>query len=520
MGISNSIFSRSLNIAVSVGIAILLLVGAAVCNQASARPPRTAQSEQVTELPVLIASDLAPGNQFYVAPNGRAGAAGSFEDPWDLSTALAQPDAVRPGDTIWLRGGIYQGIYASRLAGTATSPIVVRQYPGERATLDGGTNYAPSVLMVSGAYTWYWGFEITSSSLDRYSADTGSYPPNLARPLQAVANEQQVGSGVGVRFINMVFHNCGQGPSLWVDAIGAEISGSLIYYNGWDAPDRGHGHGIYTQNLTGTRVIKDNVIFANYSHGLHAYGSGTAHLNNIWVEGNTVFQNGVLSAVSGGRNLLIGGERGNVAQNPTAVSNYLYHSAGGPGGNFELGYRGGCANPTITSNYVADNTNLNCSGITMTKNTFFGAVSGFSPGSFPDNSYASDRPTGTLTFIRLNQYEPGRANITVFNWDLAPTVNIDLSALPVGSDYEVRNAQDYFGTPVLTGTYAGGTISLPMSGLAVETPAGVAAPPATGPEFNAFVLLTSGIGRTVPKPSKTGRPKTHAVEGHPEAKTR
>ena len=115
-------------------------------------------------------------------------------------------------------------------------------------------------------------------------------------------------------------------------------------------------------------MIKDNVIFANYSHGLHAYGSGTAHLNNIWVEGNTVFQNGVLSAVSGGRNLLIGGERGNVAQNPTAVSNLsLLTPLVAPGGNFELGYRGGCANPTITSNYVADNTNLNCSGITMTK---------------------------------------------------------------------------------------------------------------------------------------------------------
>jgi hypothetical protein len=122
------------------------------------------------------------------------------------------------------------------------------------------------VLTVSGAYTWFWGFEITSSSLDRYSADTSSYPPNLSRPLQAVSNEQQAGSGVGVKFINMVFHNCGQGPSLWVDAIGAKSPAAHLLRR-TERPDRGHGHGIYTQNLTGTRVIKDNIIFANYSHG-------------------------------------------------------------------------------------------------------------------------------------------------------------------------------------------------------------------------------------------------------------
>ncbi len=70
---------------------------------------------------------------------------------------------------------------------------------------------------------------------------------------------------------------------------------------------------------------------------------------------------------------------------------------------------------------------------------------------------------------------------------------MDLSSvLSVGSIYEIRNAQNYFGTPVLTGTYAGGTVSIPMAASSVETPAGAAAPGPTGPEFNAFVVLSAG----------------------------
>ena len=74
----------------------------------------------------------------------------------------------------------------------------------------------------------------------------------------------------------------------------------------------------------------------------------------------------------------------------------------------------------------------------------------------------------------------------MFNWGLAPSVNVDVSGiLAVGAPYEVRNAQDYFGPPVMSGVYAGGTIALPMSGLSVATPIGGAVmPPPTGPEFN------------------------------------
>ena len=84
---------------------------------------------------LLLVSAAARATDFYVSPSGNGD--GSIGNPWSLDTALSQPSAVHPGDTIWLRGGTYTGIHTSYLNGSSTSPIIVRQYPGERATLDG-----------------------------------------------------------------------------------------------------------------------------------------------------------------------------------------------------------------------------------------------------------------------------------------------------------------------------------------------------------------------------------------------
>ena len=60
---------------------------------------------------------LVTASDFYVSPSGSAGNTGSISSPWDLQTALNQPAAVRPGDTIWLRGGTYRSGFRSNLVG-------------------------------------------------------------------------------------------------------------------------------------------------------------------------------------------------------------------------------------------------------------------------------------------------------------------------------------------------------------------------------------------------------------------
>lgn len=90
---------------------------------------------------------------------------------------------------------------------------------------------------------------------------------------------------------------------------------------------------------------------------------------------------------------------------------------------------------------------------------------------------ATGRPTGLKIAALLNQYEAGRANIVVYNWDLMDRVEVDVSgALRDGDRFEVRNALDFYGPPVLSGVYDGKPLRLPMAGSPV-------------PEFGAFVLM-------------------------------
>src|ERR1700733_7320696 len=86
--------------------------------------------------PVVRAS-----NQWFVSTSGSPSGNGSSANPWDLNTALNQPAVVLPGDTIWVRGGVYHAPssngYSTLLTGTAANPIIVRNYNNERAIIDG-----------------------------------------------------------------------------------------------------------------------------------------------------------------------------------------------------------------------------------------------------------------------------------------------------------------------------------------------------------------------------------------------
>lgn len=117
-----------------------------------------------------------------------------------------------------------------------------------------------------------------------------------------------------------------------------------------------------------------------------------------------------------------------------------------------------------------------------------------STGFDANSTFSPTRPTGKQIFVRPNLYEAGRANVTIFNWDLSPSVTVNLAnaGLTAGQRFEVRNVQDYFAAPVLANqTYSAGmTITLPMTGLSVATPIGHAYTPAnTCPEFCVFEIV-------------------------------
>src|SRR5579871_4202065 len=175
---------------------------------------------------VLIAVAIRPAvskaNEYYVSPAGRPQGNGSIDDPWDLRTALAQPKAVTPGDTIWLRQGVYRGVFESSLTGQPDRPIIVRARPGERVTIDTGNATSTGGLLVRGADCWYWGLEVMSSAHGRVSQQKGPDPTDLKRVPGIVV------FGSRTKFINIVVHDTAGGYGFWTPAQDSEIYGNLI----------------------------------------------------------------------------------------------------------------------------------------------------------------------------------------------------------------------------------------------------------------------------------------------------
>lgn len=443
---------------------------------------------------------------YYVSPAGTPVGDGSLDRPLDMVTALGPRSPVRPGDTLLLRGGAYRGNFTSVLTGVDGRPTVVRQYPGERSTIDGS-------LIVRGAWTWYWGFEIGNSNPDR----TKTRLPGISV------------FGPNTKLINLAVHDCGDGIEVWTPAVDAEVYGCLTYHNGWQGPepDRGHGHSLYVQNDLGTKRIVDNIMFNGFGYGIHAY-TEQGSIKGMHFEGNMIFNSGK-DARNEWRvsNIYVGGRQ--PAERITIINNYTYHPAT-QGGTVSLGASSGPVNKDIVfkNNYIVGGgvataafrwEQMSVSGNTFyaqptllqvvppreqpwsyeidrnqyisptyTRPLAFGTVTYDFPDwqqttGFDRNSQwvsnQSRRPGGVKVFARPNQYEPGRIHLAVYNWDLRDSVDLDLQGLvEPGATFEIRNVHDYFGPPVAGGVYGGQAVATPMRGTD------------SGPEFNVFVLTS------------------------------
>lgn len=478
----------------------------ALPNNPSDSTPQQPQQPQQPQPPPTQPSPIRVG--FYVSPSGTSAGNGSYEQPWNLATALSgAAGRVQPGDTVWMRGGTYAGTFRASVAGAAGRPVVLRQYPGERATIDG-------TLRFDGADIVAWGFEIMRS------APSGEVPELQAR-------------GARQKFINLVIHDgAHQGITFWDEAVDSEIYGCIVYNNG---THENLDHGTYVHNVSGTKLIMDNVFFNNLAYGIHVYVSpGEGAQKNVHLVGNVVFNNGTISNVVTAKvNVLIGGEE--PGQGHRAVDNLLYFS-GSAGINMRMGYNAANQDVVVTGNTIWGGATAfmigNWSSATVSNNTIGGAADVVDLKDTPDgytwsgNRYyrsataaawravagvrlplvdwklatglgstdasAGTVPTATQVFVRPNRYEAGRALVVVYNWGNETTVNANLAGvLAMGQSYEVRNVQDFYGAPVASGTYGGGSISLPMTG--VDAPARLGrttrTPPRTGPNFDTFVVI-------------------------------
>ncbi len=476
----------------------------------------------------FFTAGTAQAADLHVTPGGHSFGSGSVDQPYDLVTALSG-SVGKPGDTFWLHEGFYPiGNLETKIHGAPDQPITFRQMPGERAQVVGTLNLWDSI-----GHVIFRDFELYSGQVGRVSTQTGvgfnpTDLPNFKAGIQVYAPN--------FSFINLIVHDTVRSAFYTsTEATNTLIYGCIVYNVGWVSPDNAEGHSFYLQ---GAGEISDCIAFNSTGVNFHLYANGEGSwLRNLTVDGNVAFGAGTLQQVRPSRDWIVGVDNPSVAADNIIVKNNMGFVTGDPITltQIQLGRENMNGTIVVSSNYWPEGVVLNnwsnatVSGNViapqnsdpavelqqnLTKmigrwdNNYYSQSSNrerFRSGSMNCNfadwkkntgldsasSCNAGRLSGTKVFVRPNRYEPGRANIVVYNWDNSPRVAVDVhSVLNVGVAYEVRNAQDFFSPPVLSGTYDGQPLQLPMTSLTVAKPmAALRTPPPTGPTFNVFVLL-------------------------------
>jgi hypothetical protein len=506
---------------------------------------------------------------FYAAPGG-SGNSCTNGSPGDLATlALGRCGAggafVQPGDTVYLKAGSYPALtsaqYLYRLTGTAGARILVSGDPAAGACpQDGGcpvhidsggvgsTSTGASGIIICSNYVDYRNFEIRGTATNRRSSDNGTFGPtgtDMGAGVTSCTDGTTPASHYENTFANLIIHGTWTGFDHYAQNANDIMADNLCYdvgYNGGGANGTatGHGHCYYLQNKNATlngaptyKIAKENVSTDSVGQLNQVFTTGGFIDNITWdknidmspasedrrgcCQAQTDFSMGYPSA-------------GGTLLNPTLTSS-LFLCGPTPAtcnGNSNLfwGYIGTCTGTTTFSGNYSIGANLIGGGAgcsrpsASTGNTFYKDPSGGTPAwsqaLYPGNTYLHTvLPVVDRSFVINHTYNPGRCWVTVANWDASgSTMNVDVSGcLSPGVNWELRNVQNVFATPVLTGTnFVGPNIAIPTTlqtaftaapGLGTYDGGGTIGPQAMGPLFNTYLLMTVAGGASTPTPTLT-----------------
>ncbi len=309
---------------------------------------------------VLIISSTALATNWYVSPSGSSSNSGTYASPWDLGSALlyGHSGSVQPGDSILLLDGnypetftteTYMGNPRSYLCGTPSARITIQPEPNATHVRICGIacgdveNYGGGNVYFDCNNIDIKNIEFCSSQWigDVTSQQTGPWPSDVPSP----AGGANFFCGMGVRLINCVIHAGSEGISSWQEMQGFTAYGNDVYGNGWNAPDRGHGHCIYSQNGDPNgKYYTNNLLTTRYAGQLtcQCYGTSDANMIYFWVQNNIAYS-GV------GAEFMVGG--GGPGDHEHMLNNALY------GCDFWAGYSLGSTqnqNYEVKNNIVVD----------------------------------------------------------------------------------------------------------------------------------------------------------------------
>ncbi len=406
----------------------------------------------------------------FVSLSGTSSAAGTQDDPIDLTTALSSSSPAQPGDTIWIKEGVYKGSFISEISGSSGQAISIKPLPGQRVLINShNSGVQDAGLRVNGQWTDFYGIEATSSDTNR--GNTQERYPNV-----------EAKSGIAVFGAHTNIYNClthdniGGGIDFWKTAVDSTLHGNIIYNNGFAHSGRGAAHGVYTQNTTGYKNITNNIVFFGFQTGLHPYSTGAAPINNFTIENNVWFLAGaadprdnqqktnlIIYTKSGVKNLVVKNNKGysQVNRGSSITSDDVYGTA------------------QLIDNYLVERLEVYdlWDKFDLTGNTIYGNIDQNPDNIINDvsgNTFASSRPTsGNKVFVDANEIDPRRGRVTIYNYDDADSVDVDLSSiLKDGEAYRVHSVMGLFQEALISDVYDGGVVTIPMGTIDPPQPNG------------------------------------------------
>lgn len=498
----------------------------------------------VVVVTLIIGIGNVQAKGLHVTVDGVTRASGDIDSPMSLEWAFASLN--RAGDTILIHGGDYYGNFNCWASGDENNPLVIMPYNNEVVRII-GTGSSENTLSLNGNWCVVRDLIITQTQRDRVSISNHSWPDD-------VNTEQGVTLvGRGLKFINNIIHDVYSNGILGSGSNGvdAEVSGNIIFNTGWIGSENGHGHGMYLQNNEGTKKTRKNIIFNTYGHGIQFYTTGGQQLNGINIEQNIVFNAGAPAVESGlgsMRNMMLGGDA--AVDNLVVRENYSYMADNSTGTGMQVGYNSISESCRIEENYIAggnkvfvfyrfksgviqNNTIIGDSNELLNSVYFPADVSIRGEYNWNLNSYYADEEkffdannNKTLDFegwqnqvdvdensnlktasakpnmatVIPNDYQEGRGHVVVYNWENRDEVSVDLGdVLTRGETYTVYDVENIF-EPLVTGTYNGSGVSIPMNSSKIIQPAGNGVYPIshTSSEFGVFLVTKTTSASRVP----------------------
>lgn len=392
-----------------------------------------------------------------MSPTG-TGDGSTEETATDLQTALTSLNVIA-GDNIVLLGGDYIGDFYCNINGNVEYPITISPKVGETVKIDG-------LLSISGAYVIWRGTE------NMYSGWTKRETLIAGSSSTDILHKSIVINGEGSYLEDCIIHDMSEGPEWWSGAINSKLRRCIIFNNGWQGPDRGHGHSVYTQNATGTKVIEDCILFQSFSTGLKIYTEGS-HAQGYISRRNIAFNAGILSSIDDY-------QMNEWVQDPTPGIGYTFED--------EHTYH---SDPTFDPvrmglyNAIGGLSLINCyypEGLRI-----------FAGTEVLENSGGTYTKPENGVYIYVNAVTTTKAHVAVYNWDLGDSVVVDLSTvtgLNIGDTVRVKNVQDLF-VDIVELILDGNkqiTVDMRVISHTVAAPILWDAPVTTFPEFGCFVI--------------------------------